>query len=251
MPSAGGERAPRAPEVLAELRRLADPSRLPGMARYGIATEHALGVTMTELRGYARPLGRDHELAGALWGTGIHEARLLATLVDEPAEVTEAQMDRWVRDVDSWDLCDGLCGNLFDRTPFALDKSVEWSAREEEFVRRAAFALIAWMTVHRKDMDDERFEALLPLVIEASTDDRNYVKKAVNWALRQIGKRSRRLNHVAIEAAREIQGIDSRAARWIASDALRELTSEAVQQRLDRARRGRDATGPGGAREAD
>ena len=251
MPSVGRERAPRAPEVLAELRRLADPSRLPGMARYGIATDKALGVTMTQLRGYARTLGRDHHLAGALWRTGIHEAMLLATLVDEPAKVTVAQMDRWVRDVDSWDLCDGLCGNLFDRTPFALDKAVEWSTREEEFVRRAAYALIAWMTVHRKDMGDERFEALLPLVIQGSTDDRNYVKKAVNWALRQVGKRSRRLNRLAIEAAREIQRIDSRAARWIASDALRELTSEAVQQRLDRAGRGRSISGPARAGEAN
>jgi len=216
---------------------MADPSRLSGMARYGIATERAFGITVTQLRGYARTLGRDQELAEELWDSGVHEARLLATMVAEPALVTEVQVDAWIRDVDSWDLCDGLCGNLVDRTPFALDKVVEWTARDEEFVKRAGFALIAWMAVHRKDLNDECFEAFLPTIREGSTDERNYVKKAVNWALRQIGKRSEGLNRRSIETARDIQRMDSRAARWIATDALRELTSEPVQEHLRTTRR--------------
>lgn len=220
---------------------MADPSRLSGMARYGIATERAFGITVTQLRGYARTLGRDEELAAELWDSGVHEARLLATMVAEPALVTEMQVDAWIRDVDSWDLCDGLCGNLVDRTPFALDKVVEWTARDEEFVKRAGFALIAWMAVHRKDLNDECFEAFLPTIREGSTDERNYVKKAVNWALRQIGKRSEGLNRRSIETARDIQRMDSRAARWIATDALRELTSEPVQERLRTT--GRDGRG--------
>ena len=227
----------RVREVLDELSRMADPSRLSGMARYGIATERAFGITVTQLRGYARTLGRDQELAEELWDSGVHEARLLATMVAEPALVTEVQVDAWIRDVDSWDLCDGLCGNLVDRTPFALDKVVEWTARDEQFVKRAGFALIAWMAVHRKDLNDECFEAFLPTIREGSTDERNYVKKAVNWALRQIGKRSEGLNRRSIETARDIQRMDSRAARWIATDALRELTSAPVQERLRTTRR--------------
>ena len=227
----------RVREVLDELSRMADPSRLSGMARYGIATERAFGITVTQLRGYARTLGRDQELAAELWDSGVHEARLLATMVAEPALVTEVQVDAWIRDVDSWDLCDGLCGNLVDRTPFALDKVVEWTARDEEFVKRAGFALIAWMAVHRKDLNDGCFEAFLPTIREGSTDERNYVKKAVNWALRQIGKRSEGLNRRSIETARDIQRMDSRAARWIATDALRELTSAPVQERLRTTRR--------------
>lgn len=222
----------RIDEVLRELRRLADPARLAGMARFGIGTDAALGVTVTELRALARRIGRDHELALGLWDTGIHEARMLATIVDEPSRVTEAQLEAWVLDLASWDLCDGLCGNLVDRTPFAFDKAAEWSTRDEEFVKRAGFALIAWTAVHRKDVEDAAFEALLPLIREGATDDRNYVRKAVSWALRQVGKRSARLHVRAIETAEEIRGIDARSARWIASDVLRELTSDAVRERL-------------------
>jgi 3-methyladenine DNA glycosylase AlkD len=215
---------------------MADPGQRAGMARFGIDTEHALGIRVTQLRAYARTLGRDHALAGALWRSGIHEARLLATLVEDPADVTERQADAWVRDLDSWDLCDGLCGNLLDRTPFAFAKAAEWSRREPEFEKRAGFALMAWAAVHRKDVGDERFEAFLPLIVAQSTDDRPYVRKAVNWSLRQIGKRSPRLNRSAIEAARQIQALDARSARWIASDALRELEGPVVQERLARAR---------------
>lgn len=222
----------RVDEAVRRLRALAVPERRAGMARYGISTAAALGVTMTELRALARTIGRDHELALALWETGIHEARSLATLVDEPARTTEPQLEAWVVDLDSWDLCDGLCGNLVDRTPFAFDKAVEWSARDEEFVRRAGFALMAWTAVHRKDVEDERFERFLPIIRAGASDDRNHVKKAVSWALRQIGKRSPALHVAAIRTAEEIGGIDSRAARWIARDALRELTSDAVRARL-------------------
>lgn len=202
------------------------------MARFGIDTGRAVGVTVTELRRFARDLGHDHELAAALWASGVHEARLLASLVDEPAMVSEAQMEAWVADLDSWDVCDGVCGNLFDRTPFALDKAVEWSSREPEFQKRAAFALMASAAVHRRDLPDAAFASLLPVIRAQTTDERNYVKKAVSWALRQIGKRSSGLNPLAIRTAEQIERIDSRAARWVARDALRELRSDAVQARL-------------------
>jgi 3-methyladenine DNA glycosylase AlkD len=222
----------RARDVVRTLERLGDRSRLEGMARFGIDTTRAVGVTVTELRRFARDLGHDHELAAALWASGVHEARLLASLVDEPAMVSEAQMEAWVADLDSWDVCDGVCGNLFDRTPFALDKAVEWSTREPEFEKRAAFALMASAAVHRKDLPDAAFASLLPVIRAQAIDDRNYVKKAVSWALRQIGKRSPGLNSQAVRTAERIERIDSPAARWVARDALRELRSDAVQARL-------------------
>jgi 3-methyladenine DNA glycosylase AlkD len=204
------------------------------MSRFGIDTRDALGVTVTELRGLARRIGRDHDLAAALWESEIHEARILATMVDDPAHVTEAQMERWVSDLGSWDLCDQLCGNLFDRTPFVFDKALRWSRREEEFVKRAGFSLMASSAVHRKDLPDARFEVFLPAIRAQASDDRNYVKQAASWALRQIGKRSLGLHRKAIATARQIERIDSRAARWIARDVLRELESPAVQERLRR-----------------
>jgi len=219
-------------EVLQTLEEMGDPSRLEGMARYGIDTSRAVGLSVSELRRIARGLGRDHELAAALWASGVHEARILASLVDEPARVSEAQMDAWVADLDSWDVCDGVCGNLFDRTPFALDKADEWSTREPELEKRAAFALMACAAVHRRDLPDSAFGSLLPLIREGATDDRNYVRKAVSWALRQIGKRSAELNARAIRTAEQIERNDARSARWIARDALRELRSDAVQARL-------------------
>jgi 3-methyladenine DNA glycosylase AlkD len=218
--------------VLRTLEEMGDPSRVQGMARYGIRTDHAVGVTVTELRRLARGLRPDHELAAALWTSGVHEARILASLVDDPALVTEAQMDAWVATLDSWDVCDAVCGNLFDRTPFALDKAVEWTGREPEFERRAGFALMAWASVHRKDLPDRAFAPLLPTIRESSTDDRTYVKKAVSWALRQIGKRSPGLNAKAIKTAEQIGLIDTRSSRWVARDTLRELRSDAVQARL-------------------
>jgi 3-methyladenine DNA glycosylase AlkD len=222
----------RARDVVRTLERMGDRSRLEGMARFGIDTGRAVGVTVTELRRFARDLGHDHELAAALWASDVHEARLLASLVDEPAMVSEAQMEAWVADLDSWDVCDGVCGNLFDRTPFALDKAAEWSSREPEFEKRAAFALMASAAVHRKDLPDAAFASLLPVIRAQTTDERNYVKKAVSWALRQIGKRSSGLNSRAVRTAEQIERIDSRAARWVARDALRELRSGTVQARL-------------------
>jgi 3-methyladenine DNA glycosylase AlkD len=222
----------RARDVVRSLELVGDRSRLEGMARFGIDTTRAVGVTVTELRRFARDLGHDHELAAALWASGVHEARLLASLVDEPAMVSEAQMEAWVADLDSWDVCDGVCGNLFDRTPFALDKAVEWSTREPEFEKRAAFALMASAAVHRKDLPDAAFASLLPVIRAQAIDERNYVKKAVSWALRQIGKRSSGLISQAVRTAERIERIDSPAARWLARDALRELRSDAVQARL-------------------
>lgn len=187
---------------------------------------------MPVLRRMARETGKNHELAEKLWKYGYSETRIMASMIDDPQLVTEDQMERWVVAFDSWDVCDQCCMNLFRKTPFAYKKISEWSKREEEFVKRAAFTLIATLAVHDKKADDEKFIELFPLIIRESTDPRNYVKKAVNWALRQIGKRNLNLNKEAIAVAEEINKIDSKTARWIASDALRELKSEKVQERL-------------------
>lgn len=202
------------------------------MARFGINMQNTLGVSVPVLRKIARQVGRDHVLAGQLWSSGIHEARMLACFIDEPNLVSEEQMERWVGDFDSWDVCDQCCGNLFDRTQFAHGKALEWALREEEFVKRAGFVLMATLAVHDKKASSRDFQKFLPLIKEASTDDRNFVKKAVNWALRQIGKRDRELNRLAIIAAEEIRKVDSKSARWIAADALRELTGGEAQKRL-------------------
>ena len=219
-------------EVLDRLHALADPEAKEGMARFGIETGKALGVNIPTLRALAREIGRDHDLAEGLWASGIHEARILAALVDDPKLVNEEQMERWAVEIDSWDVCDGVCSTLFDRTPFAYAKAEEWSARDEEFVKRAGFVLMAALAVHDKQAPDERFLEMLPLIEREAHDERNFVKKAVNWALRQIGKRNRNLNGAAIEAGERIRAQGSRAARWIAADALRELRSEKVQGRL-------------------
>lgn len=182
----------------------------------------------------AREIGKNHALAGQLWDSGVHEARLLAALVEDPRQVTEEQMEGWVAAFDSWDVCDNCCGSLFDKTPFAYRKVVEWSAREEEFVKRAGFALLAYLAVHDKKREDEAFLAFLPLIERESTDRRNFVKKAINWALREIGKRNLSLNKAAIEAAERIKAANPRGAQWVATDALRELSGEAVQRRLKR-----------------
>ena len=221
-------------EIIERLKSLYDPNAVADMARFGINTDNTYGVSVPNLRMIAREAGKDHSLAQQLWASGIHEARKLASLIDEPKKVTEEQMESWAKEFDSWDVCDGCCNNLFYRSEFAYRKAVEWSSREGEFVKRAGFALIACLAVHDKKASDEAFLRFLPLVKRESTDNRNFVRKAVNWALRQIGKRNRNLNKVAVETAREIQAIDSRAARWAASDALRELTGEKVQQRLKR-----------------
>ncbi len=197
-------------EILQKLKSFGDPTRVEGMARYGINPNNNYGVSVTTIR----------------------DARMVACLIDDPKKVTEEQMENWVKDFDSWDICDHCCGTLFDKTGFAYQKIVEWSAREEEFVKRAGFALIAWLVLHDKLAEDMKFEKLLPLIKSQATDERNYVKKAVNWALRHIGKRNLALNKKALKTAFEIQKIDSKSARWIASDAIRELKSDRVQKRL-------------------
>jgi len=191
-----------------------------------------LGLSVPEMRQIAKELKRDHGLALDLWRTSIPDAMMLASMIDDPRLVTETQMDEWVQDFMAWDVCDQVCGNLFDKSPLAWKKPGEWAAREEEFVRRAAFALIACLAWHDKGAADERFIALLPVIQQGSTDDRNFVKKAVSWALRNIGKRNAALNAAAIETAREIQILDSKPARWIAADTLKELTSDTIQARL-------------------
>ncbi len=233
MPSQGLEKPPL-DEILRELKRRADPRNVAGMARYGINPARTLGVPIPVLRRIAKESGRSHGLARMLWETDIHEARILAALVDDPARVTSRQMDQWVKDIDSWDVCDQCCSNLFDKTRFAYEKARTWSGRKEEFVRRAGFTLMACLAVHDKAADDAQFVCFLPLIERGSADERNYVRKAVNWALRQIGKRNRRLNQAAIRTAREIQSLPSKSARWIASDALRELTGETTRERLKR-----------------
>jgi len=219
-------------EILTRLRAQANPDSVAGMARYGINPQNTLGISIPALRKLAKEAGRDHALAQELWASGIHEARILAALVDDPRRVTPEQMDAWVEEFDSWDVCDQVCCNLFDRTPWAYEKAAAWSAREEEFVKRAGFALMAALAWHDKKSPDSALEAFLPLIQREAGDGRNYVKKAVNWALRQIGKRSRQLNALAVQAAQEMAQADSKAARWVAADALRELTSAAVQGRL-------------------
>ena len=219
-------------EIIKKLKSLSNPENVAGMARFGINPENTLGVSMPSLFKIAKEIGRDHKLAEQLWSSGIHEARILACLIDDPKEVTEKQMERWVRDFDSWDVCDQCCARLFDKTEQAYQKAIDWSSRSEEFVKRAGFVMMACLAVHDKKAADDKFEQFLPIIVRESIDERNFVKKAVNWALRQIGKRNKRLNKISIRTSKEIRKLDSKSAKWISSDALRELTSEKVQRRL-------------------
>lgn len=218
--------------IVAQLHGLRSEKNREGMARYGINVEKAFGVSIQQLRPLAREYRGDHLLALHLWETGFHEARLLACLIDDPGQVTEAQMDRWVTQVDSWDLCDQLMSKLIDKTPHAYQKAEQYSGDERQFVKRAGFALMASLAVHDKAADDDAFHGFLERIEERCEDERNFVRKAVNWALRQIGKRNLALNKEAIDTAERIREMDSRAARWIAADALRELTSEKIRTRL-------------------
>jgi 3-methyladenine DNA glycosylase AlkD len=210
-------------EVLGQLRSVADASRLPGMARYRINTERAIGVSMPLIRSVARSAGKDHQLALDLWETGIHEARILACLVDRPKWVCEDQMDQWVLGFDSWDLCDQVCSNLFERTPFAVAKAFEWAGRDEEFVRRAGFVLMCALAQKSSKTADDTLATFFPVIARHAGDGRNFVKKALNWALRQIGKKNENLRLQAISVAQEIAKQPTPSARWIARDALREL----------------------------
>ncbi len=213
-------------QITRHLKALANPDNVAGMARYGIDTGRCLGVPMPVLRQMAKEIGRSHDLADRLWRSCIHEARILAGLIDDPQRVTDEQMERWVADIDSWDICDQLCGNLFSRTGSAHEKAAAWSSRPEAFVKRAGFVLMAALAVHDRKADDAVFASFLLLIAREAGDDRNFVKKAVNWALRQIGKRNRMLNLLAVRTAREIAATGARSARWIAADAIRELSDE-------------------------
>jgi 3-methyladenine DNA glycosylase AlkD len=209
--------------VLSQLKELGTAASREGMQRFGIDTTHALGVSIPVLRGMGKKIKKDHALALALWESGYHEARILASMIDDPAQVTSRQIDSWVKDFNSWDLCDQVCGNLFDRTEWAVEKAKAFSRRKEEFVKRAGFVLMAEYAVHNKLARDAVFLAFLPLIEKEADDERNFVKKAVNWALRQIGKRNTNLRKAAMATAMRILQQDSKAAQWIARDALKEL----------------------------
>lgn len=219
-------------EVIEKLHSMAKPENLEGMARFGITGDKRLGISMPGLRKLGKDIGQDHDMALKLWDTGIQDAMIVASLIDDPLKVTEKQADSWVKDIDTWDVCDQLCMNLFEKIPFADKKIWEWSESDEEFVRRAAYAMIACIAWHNKKASDEDMIKYFPVIQNGVTDERNYVKKAVSWALRHIGKRNLNLNKEALRLAREMRGIDSKAARWIASDVIRELESDAVQRRL-------------------
>jgi 3-methyladenine DNA glycosylase AlkD len=219
-------------EILKKLKIMSDYDAVAGMAKFGINPENTYGISIPDLRKMAKEIGKNHILAGELWMSGVHEARILAGMIDESGMVTEEQMERWVRDFDSWDVCDQVCMNLFEDTSFAYKKAVSWSKSKEEFIKRAGFVIMARLAVSDKKAGDRQFEKFLPIIKRESIDERNFVKKAVNWALRQIGKRNITLNKAAIETAEEIQKIDSKAARWIAADAIRELTGDAVHERF-------------------
>src|SRR6266481_6230149 len=218
--------------VVAELRRLGTKRNVEGMARYGIHAEKVFGGSKPKLDALARKIGKNHGLGLELWSTGIQDAKILAGLISEPGKVTASQMELWVRDFDNWDSCDGTCCHLFVLAKPAWPKAFAWTKRKEEFQKRGGFALAAYLAYRDKSANDGKYLSFLKVIEREADDDRNFVRKAVNWALRNIGKRNRRLNHAAIATARRLRKRESRAARWIAADALRELEGEAVQARL-------------------
>ncbi|MBN2410538.1 DNA alkylation repair protein [candidate division KSB1 bacterium] len=218
--------------IIALLKSKANAEAIQGMARFGITPGKVFGVSIPELRKMGKQLGKDHELAGELWDAKYRETMILAALVEEPARVTDDQMESWVNDFYDWEICDQCIMNLFEKKSNAYDKAVQWAERDEEFVKRAGYVLMARLAVSDKTAPDKKFLPFFPFIKHGATDDRNFVKKAVNWALRQIGKRNVSLNAKAIELGKEILTMDSKSARWIATDALRELTGDAVQARL-------------------
>lgn len=229
--------ADRVSEVLTWLERRGNKRNRDGMARYAIVAPKVFGVSVGTIRQLGKSLGRDHELALALWETGWYEVRMLTAFVDEPERVTAAQMDRWARDFDNWAICDTLCFHLFDRTPHAWRKIDQWSKRRDEFVKRAGFALLASVALHDKQAADALFLKSLKLIEREATDERNFVKKAVNWALRTIGGRNEKLNAAAIETARRLAESDDSTARWVGKDALRAFAGPAMQKRIAASRR--------------
>lgn len=219
-------------DIVSRLESLKNLKNIEGMARFGVNTQNAYGISLPDLRKLAKEIGKNHELAQQIWNTNIHEARMLASMIDEVSKVTQEQMEQWVHKFDSWDVCDQVCGNLFRHTPFAYTKALEWAVRSEEFVKRAGFTLMAGLAVSDKKADNKKFWPFFDLIKQEAYDERNFVKKAVNWALRQIGKRNRALNKIAIETALEIKNLQLKGAQWIASDALKELQSNTIQNRL-------------------
>ena len=219
-------------KVIKKLKYLSNPKAIIGMARYGITPENTYGVSIPNLREIAKEIGISHKLAQQLWASNIRETKILASMIEDLEMVTEEQIEDWVKEFNYWEICDQCCMNLFEKTKFAYKKAVEWSSREKEFVKRAGFVLMARLAVSDKKASDNKFEKFFSIIKREATDDRNYVKKAVNWALRQIGKRNLNLNNKAINISKEIQKMDSKIAKWIASDALRELTSDTVQKKL-------------------
>ncbi len=210
-------------EVIERLKQASDALHLEGMKRYGIDNSRALGVSMPKLRVLAKEIKKDQVLSLELWETGIHECRILASMIGDPKLVTPKQIDSWTADFHSWDVCDQVCGNLFDRTEFAINKAFEYSASEKEYIKRAGFVLMAGFAVHDKKADDMAFMPFFPIIEREAWDDRNFVKKAVNRALRQIGKRNAALRQIAIAVAKRIAQQDTKSAKWIAKDALAEL----------------------------
>ena len=219
-------------EIIKTLKSNANPKNAEGMSRFGITASNKLGVRIPVLRTLAKEIGKDHKLAFKLWGSKIHEAKILASMIDEVDKVTKTQMDSWIKDFDSWDVCDQVCMNLFDKTPYAFKKAVVWTKKKPEFEKRAGFALMACLAWPDKTSSDKEFIKFFPYIIKNSTDNRNFVKKAVNWALRQIGKRNINLNKEAINIAKEIQTVNNKTAVWIANDALRELTNKKIQNKI-------------------
>ncbi len=225
-----------AAEILEKLSGMADQKSAKGMERVGIAGERAFGVKVPVLRAMAKEVGKDHQLAAELWATGNREGMIIAGLVDSPQWVTEEQMERWVLDFYDWETCDQTIMNLFQKTPFASTKAIEWAQRDEELVKRAGYVLMARIAVADKKATNDDFEPFYEWIVRGATDERNLVKKGVNWALRQIGKRNTVLNEKCLQLCRTIAALDSSAAKWIAADAARELGSEAVQKRLQTVR---------------
>ena len=220
-------------EIIRELKSKANPKNVKGMARFGISEKGTLGIAIPELRKIAKSIGKNHKLAKELWKSGIHEARLLAAFIGEPGLITEKEMEEWVKDFDSWDICDQVCSNIFCRSKLAYKKVFDWSEDKREFVKRTSFALIACLAVHDKKAKDKDFLQFFPLIEKAAEDERNFVKKAVNWSLRQIGKRNLKLNKKAIQLAKDIRGSnDCKSAKWVANNALTELEGVVIQKRL-------------------
>jgi 3-methyladenine DNA glycosylase AlkD len=230
--SVRGQRFISVEHIIDEIKRQGNAKAVAGMARFGIHTTRAFGVSIPQLRDLAKKTGTNHEIAQELWKTGIHEAHILVSMIDDPTKVSEDQMEKWATDFDSWDVVDGCCGNLFDKTDFAIRKADEWSMRKQEYVKRAGFVLMAELAFHNKEASNKTFLDFLPLIVREAADERNFVKKAVNWALSQIGKRNAILNSTAIKTCLKTQDSDHRSAKWVASDALRELTSARVKMKL-------------------